>query len=180
MNFTEESEVHELENRYRDSFEIGGLDRELELLESRCGNSLEKYVENKENGGTQPSVAKHGGAEREAHRGFGRVKYEEREEIDYEERIRRMQKTWREKEDKMQREYRRRVEEIKARVKERVRVVMREVLEKERKRIKIAYERKMLEEKVKSKEVLRRLEEMYIKLKDKYKRDVLKIPREEL
>lgn len=93
----------------------------------------------------------------------------------YKVKILEIESLYREKEKRLKQEYENRIEKVMERLKEKAKETIRTRVNEEVEQVKKAVERRVLEQKLRDKAVIDKLSQMYIDLKEKYKREVQKI-----
>lgn len=192
MDFNQESEVRKLERHFKDSIDLGEIEnkekknkefnpfkvkyestRDEKIYTVEQELSRLKEIQNKVMG-IQESLE--GSIDKEARK----VKDREIKEIKnkYKIKILEIESMYREKEKEIRKEYEDKLQKIIVRLKEKAREAIKSKVSEEVEEIRKKVEKKVLEVKLRDKAIIDKLSQMYIDLKEKYKRDVQKIDRE--
>ncbi|KAH9386664.1 uncharacterized protein NEMAJ01_1560 [Nematocida major] len=189
MEFNRESEVRELERQFNDSIELCNVSDRGKKKERAFNPFKVKYesrdeqIQNVEQELSRLKemqskvLGMQGTLEETMEKELKKSKEKEIKEIKgkYKARLLEMEVLYKEKERELRKEYDKRIEKVievlKERAKESIHLKVKEQVES----IRRVFEKKVLEAKLRDKAVLDKLSQMYIDLKEKYKKDVQKI-----
>ncbi|KAI5159945.1 hypothetical protein NEAUS03_0732 [Nematocida ausubeli] len=190
MEFNRESEVRELERKFNDSIELCEV-AQTEKTKGRAKNPFNVKYEStrdekihtveQEMFRLKEMQSKVLGMQETLEGAFGKEakKIKEKEIKDlrnkYKVRVLEIEAMYKEKEKELKREYDQKLEKVMQKLKEKVKETIKIKVAEEVQDIKKTVEKKVLEAKLRDKNVIDKLSQMYIDLKEKYKRDIQKI-----
>ncbi|KAI5170865.1 hypothetical protein NEFER03_0324 [Nematocida sp. LUAm3] len=93
----------------------------------------------------------------------------------YKEKLREVEEYYKKREERIKKEHEEKLLRIIEKLKEKARVLVQEKVAEETEKLKSSTEKKILEARIRDKTVIDKLSQMYISLKEKYKKDVQKI-----
>ncbi|KAI5189160.1 hypothetical protein NEMIN01_0326 [Nematocida minor] len=193
MEFNRESEVRELERQFNDSIElhdVGGKEkkreREFNPFKVKYESTRDEKIQTVEQELSRLKEMQsrvlgiQGTLGETIDKEVKKTKEKEVKEIKNKYRIRilEIEAMYREKEKEMKKEYEEKIEKIISKLKERAKEAIKNRVSEQVEEIKKSVEKKVLEVKLRDKAVIDKLSQMYIDLKEKYKRDIQKIAKQ--